>query len=305
LPAARRRRPGRNPCRSRGTPRTGAAGGVYDGPVGCDRQLIYDVGAHRGEDSAYYLALGYRVVGFEANPELAEHCRRRFAREIHEGRFTIVEGAIAADAGETVSFFQHENSVFGTTGAAWSDRNRGLGTSRQIEVAAVSFAASLERFGVPYFLKVDIEGADRLCLDELREGTGRPRYVSLESEKADFSALVEEFDLLAQLGYDRFAVVQQAGISRIANATRLDGKGMPFAFETDASGPFGPDVGPWVTRDEALARYRRIFTRYRYLGDHSWMRRSSMRRKALVRIGHVLRTPVPGWYDTHATRSDL
>ena len=34
-----------------------------------DPELIMDVGMHRGEDAAYYLAKGFRVVGFEADPD--------------------------------------------------------------------------------------------------------------------------------------------------------------------------------------------------------------------------------------------
>ncbi len=33
--------------------------------------LIYDVGMHKGEDADYYLKKGFRVIGFEAIPELA------------------------------------------------------------------------------------------------------------------------------------------------------------------------------------------------------------------------------------------
>ena len=32
--------------------------------------LIYDVGAHKGENSDFYLRLGFRVVAVEANPML-------------------------------------------------------------------------------------------------------------------------------------------------------------------------------------------------------------------------------------------
>jgi len=272
--------------------------------VSCDRQLIFDVGVHRGEDSAYYLALGYRVVGFEANPALLDHCRRRFADELRDGRLTLVDGAISADADATVKFFQHSHSMLGTTNADWVQRNRDLGATECIEVPAVDFAACLQEHGVPYFVKIDIEGADRVCLDALHSTAGRPQYVSLESAKADFDALIEEFDILCELGFDRFAVVQQAGISRIEGATRLDGTRMPYAFEADTSGPFGPDVGPWLTRDQAISRYRRIFKLYRLLGDHSWARRTRLRRTILIRTGHVLRLPLPGWYDTHAMRRD-
>src|SRR5260221_7698885 len=34
-------------------------------------RVIYDVGAHRGEDAAFYLQKGFAVVAVEANPLLA------------------------------------------------------------------------------------------------------------------------------------------------------------------------------------------------------------------------------------------
>ena len=46
------------------------------------KKLIYDVGMHKGEDSDFYLKKGFRVVGFEADPDLAELCRQRFSKQI-------------------------------------------------------------------------------------------------------------------------------------------------------------------------------------------------------------------------------
>ena len=72
--------------------------------------LIYDVGLHKGEDTAFYLAKGFEVVAFEANPALVQSCRERFADAIAAGRLTIVEGAVvdeAANSNEaTVTFYQ-------------------------------------------------------------------------------------------------------------------------------------------------------------------------------------------------------
>ena len=56
--------------------------------------LVYDVGMHKGEDTDYYIKKGFRVIGFEADPDLAEHCRNRFSNEIENGKLVIVEGAI-------------------------------------------------------------------------------------------------------------------------------------------------------------------------------------------------------------------
>jgi len=32
--------------------------------------LVFDIGMHNGDDTAYYLARGYRVVAVEANPSM-------------------------------------------------------------------------------------------------------------------------------------------------------------------------------------------------------------------------------------------
>jgi hypothetical protein len=41
--------------------------------------LVYDVGMHDGEDSAYYPAKGFNVTGVDADAPCRDLCRRRFA----------------------------------------------------------------------------------------------------------------------------------------------------------------------------------------------------------------------------------
>ena len=37
-----------------------------------DRNLIFDIGMHIGQDTEFYLKKGFRVVAIEADPTLAE-----------------------------------------------------------------------------------------------------------------------------------------------------------------------------------------------------------------------------------------
>ena len=39
------------------------------------KDLIYDVGMNNGDDTAYYLSLGFRTVAIEADPELVEQAK--------------------------------------------------------------------------------------------------------------------------------------------------------------------------------------------------------------------------------------
>lgn len=79
--------------------------------------LIFDIGLHHGQDTDFYLKKGFRVVAFEADPGNAEFCRNRFARELADGRLTIVEGAITENsAGGEVKFYRNpDHSLWGST----------------------------------------------------------------------------------------------------------------------------------------------------------------------------------------------
>jgi hypothetical protein len=210
-----------------------------------------------------------------------------------------------------VAFYRNSaDRMWGTTQPDWVERNLRLGApSEQIEVAALDFSKCLQQFGVPHYLKVDIEGADLLCVESLRTVTPRPDYLSIESNKTDFAALLHEFELLFELGYRGFAVVQQARIHELpySGSTRA---GAPFThhFQAGASGPFGKELGvAYGSREEAIERYRRIFQHYRIFGDDSPLRNNRFNRLALRSVKlfwrHVLGRELPGWYDTHAALS--
>ena len=161
--------------------------------------LIFDVGLHKGEDTDFYLKKGFKVVAFEAHPDLIAHCKVRFQEPIADGRLRIVEGAIAPEAaGERIVFYKNlQKSVWGTIDAKWVERNEKLGTrSVKIEVERVDLAEMLRIHGMPFYLKIDIEGADHVVLDELRRCEDRPRYLSMEAEKVEFPRLIAELNSL-------------------------------------------------------------------------------------------------------------
>ncbi|RWO92490.1 FkbM family methyltransferase [Mesorhizobium sp.] len=73
-----------------------------------DRDLVYDVGMHNGDDTAFYMSQGYRVVAIEADPAQAEAGRKRFAAEIEKGQVHVVEAAIGPSHGQA-SFWISSN----------------------------------------------------------------------------------------------------------------------------------------------------------------------------------------------------
>ena len=252
--------------------------------------LIYDIGMHRGEDTEYYLKKGFRVVAIEANRELSDEVAARFPAEIGDGRLTIVNAAIAEKAG-TVTFYRNEKlSSWSTTDPAWAQRNAAHGApSSEITVEATTMPDIIRRFGVPYYAKIDIEGADLLALRGFDAVRSRPRFVSIEASKTGFAALEREFEALQRLGFTRFKIVAQHKVHR----QRLAG----HHFKGGSSGAFGPDLtGRWLTAGQALRLYRLIVLRHRLLGDNPVIRNKWIRCILRLLIGK------PGWYDTHAMR---
>jgi len=281
--------------------------------------LLYDVGMHMGEDTDYYLKKGFKVIAFEANPALLEHCKKRFSNEIAKGKLTIVEGAIVdplrtGSGTNSIKFYRNkELSVWGTVADDWARRNVDVfgATSEIIEVPVVNFAQCLETYGIPHYMKIDIEGMDSVCLKALLPFEQKPDYISIESEKVSFRKLLEELDLLTQLGYTKFKAVEQCYIARQQEPNpSKEGLYLGYQFQPGSSGLFGKDLpGRWKNCRRIASEYRSIFLVYKLFGDYGTFKRfnryltGGWRGKlfSMVFFGKTL----PCWYDMHAEHQSV
>src|SRR6267143_5514306 len=108
-------------------------------------------------------------------------------------------------------------SVGGTLIDSFAARNSREGfASKHIEVDCITFNEVSQRYGVPYYLKIDIEGCNILCVQALHDFSLRPQFISIESSATSpncgFRDVLGELDLLRRLGYSRFKYVNQARI---------------------------------------------------------------------------------------------
>lgn len=256
-----------------------------------DNRLIFDVGMHNGDDTAFYLHRGFRVVAIEADPALAEQGRRRFAREIEEGRLTLLNVGIAPQEGTATFWLCEGRSEWNSFDRACASRQGHA--CRPIEVPCRRFASILREHGAPHYIKIDIETHDRHCLADLR-GEELPKYISIE-----LTAMAELIKLQS-LGYDAFKLVLQghhaavkdetltlrAWVAKLVRAvpqlawiarklSSLAGKlsrassrlfrgisgasqnnEREWVFPFGSSGPFGEEApGEWIGFDEAAFRW--------------------------------------------------
>jgi FkbM family methyltransferase len=266
----------------------------------CTSDLIFDVGMHLGEDTEFYLEKGFRVVGIEADPALCTAVADRLRDHVTRGRLTIVNAAIAEKPGRTAFYRDLDHSIWGTAEPDWVARNTGLGTRpervERIEVDAVQMECMLAAHGVPYYMKIDIEGRDMLCVEALRHFRERPKYLSIEASKSALANVDAELGAMSALGYHDFKVVpQHAVVRQVPPNPSREGRYAQWRFAHGSSGLFGEEApGDWLDVERTRQAYRPIFRAYRLVGDEPLIPVAAVR-KLLRAFGFEA-----GWHDTHA-----
>ncbi|MCR4337986.1 MAG: FkbM family methyltransferase, partial [Candidatus Omnitrophica bacterium] len=83
-------------------------------------------------------------------------------------------------------------------------------------VTGVTIRKLIKTYGLPYYLKVDIEGADRLCILPLTSDI-RPTYLSFEVGD-DIEELVNH---LVSIGFTKFKMINQCNFRALENQRKL------------------------------------------------------------------------------------
>jgi FkbM family methyltransferase len=161
-------------------------------------ELVFDIGLNNGDDAAYYLHLGYRVVGVEANPLLAAQCSQRFEREIRNGQIRVVNAGVLRQPGEFTFYRSLQQDGWSTFEP---DIHRKPGDWETLQVSCITAQQLIADYGKPFFIKVDIEGADFQVLETLTPQIA-PNYISLEINSVD-----PFLERLIALGYTAFKFV--------------------------------------------------------------------------------------------------
>ncbi|MEM6974139.1 MAG: FkbM family methyltransferase [Pseudomonadota bacterium] len=168
--------------------------------------LAFDIGAHVGDRTSVFRALGARVVTLEPQPLLMRALRLIHGRDagvmLTEAACAATEGKIQLrinDANPTVStasgaFITAADGAAGWEGQCWRD---------SITVPCTTLDALLAAHGEPGFVKIDVEGFEA----DVLAGLSRP----LPALSFEFTTIQREVALrclerLALLGDYRFAL---------------------------------------------------------------------------------------------------
>lgn len=161
--------------------------------------LVFDIGAHAGNRTRAFASLGCRVVAVEPQPDFARLLRTLFGRS---DRVEIIEAAVCERNGRVSLAISERTPTVTTVDAPWRQVRSGeagfagVHWNRTIEIEAVTVDTLIERFGVPAFVKLDVEGSEARVLAGLTTPVPVVSFEYLPTALDDVRRCLERLALL-------------------------------------------------------------------------------------------------------------
>jgi FkbM family methyltransferase len=145
--------------------------------------LVFDVGANVGALSEIFASVGARVVAVEPNSDCLRHIQISYATDNIEA----IQAAVGPRNGLAALNLSDERDDLSSLSKDWigvmereHKEYKGL-WARQVTVPIITLDALIERYGVPDFIKIDVEGFEEFVLDGL---SAQPPLLSFEFNAA-------------------------------------------------------------------------------------------------------------------------
>lgn len=151
--------------------------------------LVFDIGSHVGDRIGSFRRLGARVVAVEPQPPCTHAIEAIYGGD---DQVTLVEAACGSRAGTIRLHVNSANPTVSTASTHFLRAADGAGGwedetwDAEIEVASTTLDALIAEYGVPTFVKIDVEGFE----DEVLAGLSRPlpalsfEFTTIEREVA-------------------------------------------------------------------------------------------------------------------------
>jgi len=195
---------------------------------------VFDIGANVGYKTDIFLRLGARVIAVDPDSSNQRTLRRRFQTlRLRRRRVEVVSKAVSDATGSATMYVEAPGSAKNTMNTKWVEALREdetrfghrLGFSETALVGTVTLDDLIADHGVPFYIKIDVEGHESRVL------RGLTRAVPLVSFEVNLPQFLGE------------------GLECIHRLTELDLTGQ-FSYVTASLA--NPPIREWLTADAVV-----------------------------------------------------
>ncbi len=166
--------------------------------------LAFDIGAHVGNRVLAWLRLGARVVAVEPQPSCVRLLNRLYGRN---PRVTIDPRAVSAAPGPVTLHLSARHPTLTTVSDRWVDRASAVAGfshvrwDQTVSVPACTVDDLIARYGMPRFIKVDVEGHEDQVLASLSEPVDSLSFEVLTADLAVADRCITHLERLCTYRY--------------------------------------------------------------------------------------------------------
>lgn len=166
--------------------------------------LVFDAGAHAGNHTRAFLALGARTILVEPQPLFAAWLRRVYGRSPSA---TVVQAGLGAEAGDRQMHLSSLTPTVSTLNEAWRERVAGERSFSRVRwdrlesVRELTLDALIDAYGAPDFVKIDVEGSELSVLQGLSQPVPALSFEVLPADKDQALACIDRLESLGKYGY--------------------------------------------------------------------------------------------------------
>ena len=217
-------------------------------------KAIFDIGANKGQNLSYFLDKADIVIAIEANTNLVKQIKSDFKQFIDNEKLIVENVALTDDENvKNIDFYISKvNDVLSTLYP--DDKSKFYKQEVRCEKASLLINKYLKKYDISQieYIKIDIEGADDLVLNDLLKNNILCENLSVECHKS------EVLELLLNSKFKSFKFVEGGDVTfkkNIEITNKLNEKKI-INFDIHSSGPYGDDIpGDYYDKNSILTYF--------------------------------------------------